>query len=161
MVGWPWINEGVWRVIAYIGSRPRVAAWLIERAKRTPYFHLPSYMDRWWLFNRHDQPRSWWRKLLPSIRVHHILREDQGCDPHNHPWEFRSIVLRGWYIEERDGHVASRSKGSTYRMGADAFHHISVVPEGGAVTLFIAWKYRHAWGFKTAEGFVPWKEYKG
>ena len=37
--------------IATLLAHPKVAAWLIARAQRTPYSHLVDYMGRWWLFN--------------------------------------------------------------------------------------------------------------
>ena len=34
-----------------------------------------------------------------DYRVHHILRPDNGPDPHDHPYAFTSRVLRGWLEE--------------------------------------------------------------
>lgn len=75
----------------------RIADWLIARAKKTPYFHLPKYMNRWWLMPyapgstdaemKHGQYTANWRKepflwLLQQfgigVRVHEILRSDYG-----------------------------------------------------------------------------------
>lgn len=33
-----------------------------------------------------------------TIRLHHILDSDYGL-PHNHPWNFVSLVLKGGYTE--------------------------------------------------------------
>jgi hypothetical protein len=180
------MTEFLWRILARIAARPTVAAWLIERAQRTPYLHLDGYMNRWWLFNptppRHNGKgrRFEW---LPSIRVHHILRADHARDHHNHPWPFRTIILRGWYVESRryetfddaadagadvaqwhhaQGSVTGhhmRRMGDTATLDAEGFHHVSQVSEGGVYTLFISGRWRHTWGFKTAQGFVPWTEY--
>lgn len=162
-----------WRMLASILSRPRVADFLIERSKQTPYFHLEGYMNRWWLFNptparNNGKGRKF--EWLPSIRIHHILRADHARDPHNHPWAFRTIILRGWYLETReepqvmDGrlyHQTSywRTAGDTATLGADDFHHVSKVSDGGVYTLFISWRYKHTWGFKTRDGFVRWTDY--
>jgi hypothetical protein len=48
------------------------------------------YMDRWYLL---VFPR------LFSIRIHHICRPDLDRWPHDHPWWFISIILRGGYRE--------------------------------------------------------------
>lgn len=34
-----------------------------------------------------------------DYRVHHILRPDNGPDPHDHPYAFTSRVLKGWLVE--------------------------------------------------------------
>ena len=95
--------------------------YLIARAMRTPYFHLESYMERYWLvpyatdknissltkegtgcynvciFKR---PIAWlFQKLGIAIRVHKILRSDSGRDFHNHPWNFITVLLKGSYFE--------------------------------------------------------------
>ncbi|HBH37610.1 MAG TPA: hypothetical protein DDX06_04415 [Curvibacter sp.] len=102
----------LWHLVALFVSQPRVASWLMRRAQRRPYSHITSadggsvYMGRWWLFNPYGKDEngdeiparlSW----LPSVRIHHIMRPDQDRDLHDHPWNARTIVLRGWYMEER------------------------------------------------------------
>lgn len=163
--------EFIWRGIARIVSRPSVAAWLIERAQRTPYKHLPGYMHRWWLFNPtppENDGKGRRFEWLPSVRVHHILRADHARDMHNHPWSFRTIILRGWYIETRERQKNGRmyprvtyfrEAGDTAKLDADGFHHVSKVSDGGVYTLFISWRWRHVWGFKTPDGFVAWRDY--
>lgn len=112
------MRELIWRAIARIVSRPNVAAWLIARSKRTPYYPITSrdgtelYMDRHWLFNPYSKdaegnagPARW--SWLPSVRVHHILRADDDGHMHDHPWNARTVVLRGWYREERPSEVCS------------------------------------------------------
>jgi hypothetical protein len=113
------LNALAWACIAWLVTRPPVTAWLIRRAQRTPYSHIRSkdgtsiYMRRWWLFNPYDKDDDGEQKparfeWLPSIRVHHILRPDIDRDLHDHPWNARTIVLRGWYKEERYKNAVSR-----------------------------------------------------
>jgi len=171
--------ERVWHQVAKIAARPAVADWLIARSQRTPYFHLPGYMDRWWLFNAYPANRSlpdaergkaktisW----LPSVRIHHILREDRAAHAHDHPWNARTIILRGDYTERRlvgrlvhgNGEVWQRIKrdpGDTARLRFGEFHHIERVSEGGVWTLFITWSYGGSWGFNVAGQKVPWRDY--
>jgi hypothetical protein len=36
-----------------------------------------------------------------NIFVHHIMRSDDDPDPHDHPWWFFTLVLRGGYYDEQ------------------------------------------------------------
>lgn len=156
----------LWSIIARLCAIRRVASWLIARAQRTPYSPIMSsdgqtlYMGRWWLFNPYpgkgDERKRW--SWLPSVRVHHICVEDQDRHHHTHPWNCRTIILRGCYVEERPGpdgmvtHV--RFAGQTARIMHYDLHRISAVPHDGVWTLFITGRYRKTWGF-----LVPWREY--
>lgn len=94
----------------------RIAKYLIQRAKKTPYFHLDGYMERYWLvpYKMEDsetditcgkvsfikRPIAWVLQSLGiAVRVHKILRSDIGGDFHNHPWNFVSVLLMGNYSE--------------------------------------------------------------
>ena len=156
--------ELLWRVLAWALSREPVVEWLIARATRTPYSHITSadgrdvYMRRFWLFNPYfdDTYLRRYRWCPISVRLHHILREDRDRHLHDHPWNARTIILAGSYIEERDGGVTfERIRGSTTRLRYGEFHRITEVGHHiGAVTLFITGRKRGTWGFK-----VPWREY--
>lgn len=185
-----------WRPIAAIAARPAVMRRLLERAFRTPYTHIASadgsdvYMYRWWLFNAYGKdsnneitaPRWTW---LPSIRIHLICRPDQDRDLHDHPWNARTIILRGWYDEERpcaspwsigcsgakelrmgDGtrpprDVYRRSEGYTGRLLYGQYHRISAISPSGVYTLFFTWAKRGTWGFMVNGHKVPWRDYLG
>lgn len=163
------MRELIWRVVAFVVSRRPVAGAIIRRAKRTPYFHLDGYMQRWWVFNGYskdaalgdagrEQAKRW--PALPSIRVHHILRADENDHPHDHPWNARTIVLDGWYVEQRVGAPARvMRRGDTGPILFESFHHIERVSEGGVYTLFITWAYGGGWGFLVDGAKVPWREY--
>ncbi len=145
VVGW------LWQLVAFGCSRPAIARRLIARSQRTPYSHIPGYMDRFWLFNAYG-PGCW--AWLPSIRIHHIMREDWDRHPHDHPWPWRTIVLRGWYWEHRLRvgelglfSVHFRPPGCTASMPPGEFHRISRVSPGGVWTLFITWGLPKPWGF--------------
>ena len=154
-------------MLAKLLARPAVADWLIRRAMRTPSDHLtitpygekvvrvPARYEvtapEYWYMRR-----FWLLRLGPlQIRLHHILAEDPGRDHHDHPWPFRSVILRGWYLEQREGgRHFRREAGGTYRMKRGQFHRIVQVADGGAWTLFITWGARRGWGFKRADGSV-------
>ena len=83
---------------------------------------------------------------------------------HDHPWNARTIVLRGWYAEERPttrgtNSLHVRSKGFTGRLLFGEFHRIACVSDGGVWTLFFTWKKRGTWGFAVGGRKVPWREY--
>lgn len=153
----------MWNLIVNIISKPKIAEWIIKYAKREPYFHLDGYMNRWWVFNPYTPENRKTRYPFPiSIRVHHILREDLARDPHDHPWNARTIILNGWYLEERDGGEHYRTPGDTAQIKFGEYHNVKKVSEGGVWTLFITGKYRGQWGFRVGglNGIkVPHTEY--
>lgn len=163
----------MWRLIARLLARPGPRRWLLARAARTPYSDITSadgseiYMRRWWLFNPYggNDPRLRTYAWMPlSIRVHHILRPDRDRHLHDHPWDFRTLLLQGWYVEEREGgrgltHL--RVAGDTAALAHDEYHRIAQVSPDGALTLFITYRYRGTWGFKVDGVKVPWREYLG
>lgn len=102
----------------------RIAVWLIAKAMKTPYSHLPGYMSRYWLIPYHPKSRSVSESgsastdptkypgqfpILASLcslfgiaaRVHHVLRSDDDRAFHDHPWGFISVILKGGYYEYR------------------------------------------------------------
>lgn len=185
------IRELPWRVLAWVLTRPPVTDWLIRRAQRTPYTPITGpdgslYMGRWWLFNPYppasDGRQRRWGDLLPSARVHHICRPDSDRHLHDHPWNARTIVLRGGYVEERPlsqvpngvewfpsfgphgGAMRAgfkRPPGYTGRLLFGQYHRIRDVADGGSWTLFITWRYQGTWGFLVEGVKVPWRKYLG
>lgn len=171
-----------WRLLAKLLARPAIAAWLITRAQRTPYLHIRSadgqevYMGRWWLFNAYDRETHLGRiRWCPwSIRVHHIMRPDADRDLHDHPWNARTFILRGWYTEQRllnvglppgtavevTGYI-DRMQGSTARLNHGEYHRIDEVSPGGVYTRFISGPYQGTWGFLVNGVKVAWREYTG
>lgn len=185
----------LWKIAAFVLSRKSVSDRIIRRAQRTPYYPITRaenpdeiYLDRWWLFNAYgkpggvagetEAPRWPW---LPSIRVHHIRRPDDDNHLHDHPWHARTIVLQGWYREERpiarEGDELSaiwerpevvdvresftRQRGYTGPVKFNQFHRIAEVPPEGVYTLWFTWKYQGTWGFLVDGHKVPWREYLG
>ncbi len=117
------------------------------------------YMRRWWIFNRYD--RKWHIPFLPSIRLHHICVPDQDRHLHDHPWNARTIIIKGYYIEVREDGVFVRDRWCTGKLKFGQYHRIASVSNGGVWTIFITFKYRGTWGFKVDGKKVPWKTYLG
>ncbi len=144
--------------------------WLIARGQRTPYEPILSkdktevYMTRLWLFNPYGKdtngnstPARW--PWLPSVRLHHILVPDSDRDLHDHPWNARTVILRGWYIEQRLNGFHYRAAGDTFKLDFEQYHRIKDVSPGGVWTLFITWRHRGDWGFLVEGEKVDWRTY--
>lgn len=147
----------LWTLLAWLVSTRPVSAYLILRAKQTPYRHLSGYMLRWWLIPERTDSDF-------AVRLHHILREDRDRHLHDHPWEFRSIILRGWYVEEYlgdDGVVHERiwRAGDTYVAPKGYYHRITRVSPGGVRTLFITRRRLTGWGFLVEGEHIDSKAY--
>ncbi len=167
------IRDLFWTPIAWLASRPAVTDWLIRRAQRTPYSHIYDpkgsgeiYMERYWLFNPYPtetsgrKGKAW--DWLPSIRLHHIMRPDSDRNMHDHPWNARTIILRGFYFEKREtGGLRMMAQGDTAHIGFGEYHKITNVCDDGPWTLFITWKYRGTWGFLVDGVKIPWRTYLG
>jgi hypothetical protein len=92
---------------------------------------------------------------LFRVQLHRFLRSDPD-GLHDHPWGWAcSIILAGWYFEERRDRVRVRSRG--YAMNGDTFHRV-VLPHACDVwTLFIHGPYVKHWGFITPlQGSPSW-----
>lgn len=170
-----------WNACARFLARPRVTDWLIRRAARTPYRHITGpdgsvYMYRFWLFNPYPPESSGSKNWFPiSIRLHHIMRPDGDQHLHDHPWNARTIILRGAYDEVRPAWISHydhilaphyhrsfrRVEGDTVALKFGEYHRITDVSPGGVWTLFITGKYRGTWGFNVDGVKVPWRQYLG
>lgn len=102
------MRDAVWRWIAFLIIRTSIASRIIASHNRLPaYFNLDGYMERWWwmpsFLLTYDAKLAAYRPWywLPfRIRLHHILRPDADAVLHDHPFNWRTIVLRGFYVEE-------------------------------------------------------------
>lgn len=104
-----------------------------------------------------------------NVYVHQILHRDEDKDPHSHPWDYVSIILRGGYRESviwpkhiGQNHwryteaytvnhpVAGMVMGHT----TSAFHQIMRI-DGPTWTLVLTGRKKHFWGYMTEDrGFV-------
>jgi hypothetical protein len=164
------MTEFVWGVIARLVSSRLgfmlIAKHALRRAnKGVRMLDIVSggdtYMRRYWVFNPYpaSNQKFWWGRWLPSIRLHHILLPDSDRHLHDHPWAFRTIVLDGWYLEERQHGYPMLFKGFTSTMKPGEFHRIASVSQGGVWTLFFTWKYQEPWGFQVDGKKVVSREY--
>lgn len=142
--------SGLLSIVGWIAER--LASALIAYAQREPYFHLPGYMERYWVI----KPRRWFPW---SVRVHHILRSDLDRHLHDHPWPWASLILRGGYFEITPGARRWYGPGS-FRRAPATYRHKLILPEGTTTwSLFLMGRKSQTWGFYTEHGKVPWTEY--
>lgn len=156
----------------------RFINWLISRAKRTPYFHLDGYMNRYWPVkpNNVKEPgeKKRWFFGGVGIRIHQILRSDFDDCFHDHPFSSISIVLRGGYMEymplEANQHIdldPHCRKKEWRKPGAIVFRkakdrHLLELPKGQECwSIFIMGKKQDSWGFYPSSGFVHYRKYLG
>jgi hypothetical protein len=159
----------MYKLIAWVLSRPKVFKYLLARAKKTPYTHIYGatdkelYMERYWLFNPFlvsgAKPKHSWCPL--SVRIHRIVKPDDDRHLHDHPWNARTFILKGCYTEERLDGPHIRWEGDTARLNFGEYHRISHVPRDGVYTLFVSGKYRGTWGFLVDGAKVPYRRYLG
>jgi len=159
----------MYKLIAIILSYPWIFNYLLNRAKKTPYSNIYGvedkqlYMERYWLFNPYPasggKRRRNWFPL--SIRIHRILKPDNDRNMHDHPWNARTFILKGWYTEDRLSREFFRQQGDTARLNFGEYHKITKVCDGGVYTLFVTDKYRGTWGFLVRGAKVHYKKYLG
>lgn len=131
---------------------------------------------RWALWQRFTIPCQSGEDYLTRLRIvqtpwfalllHDIHEPDDGRDPHNHPWSFLSLVLRGHYVEyvypdpasDRYHFIVRHRSLSVHRMGRSSAHRI--VEVGPRLkTLILVGRRASGWGFFIDGEYVPWQEY--
>jgi hypothetical protein len=86
-----------------------------------------------------------------SIRLHYWLRSDDKRYMHDHPWNFRTFVLKGYYFDiskdEHGNEVCDVVSGTAYRKATHK--HYVHIPKPGVITLlFCGQPFRsNKWGF--------------
>lgn len=161
----------------WLASRIAFNPWLMRLILHygwaRPYNNIKHYdgspyMNRWWLMPRWMFGTDERGDLLPPewfwyrIRLHHIITEDYDRDLHDHPADYRTLIISGWYIEQ-DIYGVERlfDAGSSREARAENFHRITKVSPGGVWTIFIMKQKRNSWGFFVGDRKIPWRAYSG
>jgi hypothetical protein len=141
-----------WRIVARVVCFPLITRLIIASACKRPFFHLGGYMRRWWFIRPMGPRAADGLRRGYAVRLHHILRADADLVLHDHPIDFRTIILRGWYIEEDAfGEERVLMRGDTKASRAETLHRINRVSSGGVWTLFIMGAKRIHWGFMVGD----------
>lgn len=95
-----------------------------------------------------------------SIYIHGIYATDQDKHLHNHPWDYKSIVLKGSYIEETNSGTNTLQFGTiTSRNGKD-YHKIKTLLTKSVYTLFIVSPVKRVWGYQVDGSWMNHEEYR-
>jgi hypothetical protein len=115
-----------------------------------------------------------------NIYIHKICKSDKDKFPHDHPWNYRTIILKGIYKESLyptyDDMSDPRSPGvplrktllpirNTFGPGDSVRrewydgHQIELI-KGPVWTLVITGKHRGTWGYITDKGWVDHQTYR-
>jgi hypothetical protein len=131
-----------------------VREWALDYIARQPEpdFHIGPkdnhQLQRWFVLPRNP---------FANVYLHRFLRSDDDRALHDHPWDNRSWVLSGVYIEHlQDGSTAARFEGDVVERTAIEAHRVELVT-GPAVTLFFTGPIIRSWGFYCPKGWVPWR----
>lgn len=119
--------------------------------KLKEYNSLPGFLLRYTILH--------FKKL--HIRIHHILSEDKTPFLHNHPFNFISIILKGYYIEQLlvgdKIKTIKHTRGSIIIRSHKQFHRISECIN--CTTLFFTWKKDIKWRLKNSDQIIKPKDW--
>ncbi len=112
------------------------------------------------------------------LYLHKIVRSDDDADPHDHPWGWATIILRGGYVDERwDGGYTPKeimvrgprtiveeeimTPGTFRRRRPGHLHRLRLFTERRPTwTLVFTTDSNRPWGFVTADrGWIQWEQY--
>lgn len=162
----------LWRLLARIVCTELVFNLIVAHALKHPYTHIgPAgdlYMLRFFVFNGYTEgKRRGPIPVLPTIRMHIILRPDAAGSLHNHPMDAVSVIMDSGYGEVREANDGGlmhhiRRKGDVVTIKHRDFHRIThIFPEGPAYTLFFIWPKSDGWGFKVEDKIIDRKDFHG
>jgi len=131
---------------------------------------------RWYdIPDRNDPSKVYLRRLrivqTPwfALYLHFIFLPDEDRDPHDHPWNFWSFIVKGGYTERmydlggpfgnmRFLGEKTHRRGYLHSVKVNQAHRI-VRAEPGLTTLVFCGRRQRDWGFWTEDGFVRWQDY--
>lgn len=129
--------------LAYIEAHP------------VPDFHVGPddnhQLQRWFVIPRNP---------FNNVYLHRFLQSDDDRAMHDHPWNNKSWVLSGMYIEHlQDGSTVTRSEGDIVERRAIEAHRVELIAGNPAITLFFTGPIIRAWGFYCPQGWRHWSEF--
>lgn len=107
------------------------------------------YLRRWYLI---DTPYF-------GVYLHKINMPDPDRPLHDHPWNFKAVVLRGGYTELVPGGENVHRVGRINNKKAESLHRIKKLLRVPTWTLIFVGRCRREWGFATDQGWVQWDDY--
>jgi len=138
-----WFHNMLISVFDYFG-RYRI---INDRIDKEPY------LERFYLFLKD-------RETFPfNIFLHRFIKSDPD-DLHNHPWSYRTLILKGGYWEYTSDGKFWRGPFSYRSAQANSFHRVELDKKNPYCwTLFIPGRKVQDWGFETENGWVQHEKY--
>ena len=125
--------------------------WARGIMARPPEFVIGAdYLRRWWVIPRNP---------FSNIYLHEIVRSDDDRAFHDHPWDNRSVLIFGSYIEHTPEGDFVRRAGDVIDRPATALHWLEVARGQSAISLFITGPKLREWGFACPQGWVHWMDF--
>lgn len=93
-----------------------------------------------------------------GVFLHRIYSPDEDRAEHDHPWDFWSFILCGWYQEHCEG-VYFKRVWCNFKRAEDQ-HRITWLSRRPVWTLVFHGRRRRVWGFHTDRGWVAWDKYE-
>lgn len=184
------VDHGLDRAVEYLGQAHRGLVRSVGPAMQIK--HPEPVSKNWAFFEWADIPSKtnpdqvYLRRLRVvqtpwfSTLIHWIYEPDPDRDPHDHPWPFWSLIVRGGYVERVYGRYAPNSRTpllsvakrlenyntrvwrrrSWHKMSIEDAHHITEVIPGTITCVFTGRRVRQ-FCFWTPEGEIPWGRYLG
>lgn len=131
-----------------------------EFLQTLPHRLIPNergpYLSRW-LLRAHADGRH--------VYIHFFHQSDAVAETHDHPWDGRSLILAGGYVEHRltrHGTIDSNVflPGDVNELEAGTFHRIELLEAAGCWTIFETSAKKKTWHFRdSATGaLTPWRK---
>lgn len=109
---------------------------------------------------------------LFALYLHWIYLPDDDRDPHCHPWNFWSFIVKGGYVEHLWKRIEDRVYGNALDVGINiwqrkSFHKMSIehahqivsLARTPTISFILTGRRSRDWGFWTKEGYVPRSQY--
>lgn len=143
-----------------------IVTWLLALLRRERFeigrHGLPRYLTRWTLLGRRFAGES------GKLFLHLFHRGDAEAYPHDHPWEFWSLILWGGYWEHTPADPDNPAgptvrkwygPGRLLKRPAEWRHRVELPAGRQCWTLIWTGPKVRGWGFHCQSGFRPWREH--
>ena len=106
-----------------------------------------------------------------NLYLHKISRSDED-HPHNHPWNFCSLILKGGYYEKHYSTIQPISPDTPFILEKNTpgkflvrylmdYHKIQLIDENVPTwTLVLTGPHKKTWGYLTPKGFLQYETYR-
>jgi len=111
---------------------------------------LVGYLHRWSMKKRSKRANQY---------LHNILAADEPI-LHDHPWDFRSMILMGGYVEVTPQGEFHRQAGDVYNKKATDLHYIRYVEPNTWTMVFTEETVRN-WGFMLDGKWIDHEDFPG